>query len=309
MKKVYILLVITFSMPFLLCAQGNLEEYKKQENAKFDKFKKEYENDLKKMDRLFSAFINGERERYRVYSHLGYIPEKTKNKVENVERMYPKLTVTIPLKTSLKNLTVSERKWESQKTTLQNNNSSKTSTIDIPDELIPLDNEDELQVVDIVKNIEIKSVEEAALVKDELKAELEANRPVFSPLPKNSYRISSPFSKARKHPVLKIVRKHEGIDLAASSGTKVYATADGVVSISKYSRSAGKYIVINHQNTYSTSYMHLSKRFVKNGEKVKRGQVIGLVGNTGISTGNHLHYEVRKNGDAYDPDPFIENHF
>jgi len=106
----------------------------------------------------------------------------------------------------------------------------------------------------------------------------------------------------RKHPVYGIWKLHEGTDLTARRGTEIHATGDGVIEEVKSSkRGYGNQIMINHGFGYKTRYAHLSKFLVKTGQKVKRGEVIGLVGNTGLSTGPHLHYEVRKNGRAIDP--------
>lgn len=107
--------------------------------------------------------------------------------------------------------------------------------------------------------------------------------------------ISSHFNPSRRHPVTGRVRPHNGTDFAVRVGTPIVAPADGVVEIAKYSRTAGYYIVIRHRGSYSTVYMHLSKLLVNQGQSVKIGQMIARSGNTGISTGPHLHYELRRN--------------
>lgn len=107
--------------------------------------------------------------------------------------------------------------------------------------------------------------------------------------------ISSQFNPNRRHPVTGKVRPHNGTDFAVRVGTPVISPADGVVEIAKYSRSAGYYVVIRHRGSYSTVYMHLSKLLVKPGQSVRIGQTIARSGNTGISTGPHLHYELRRN--------------
>lgn len=109
-------------------------------------------------------------------------------------------------------------------------------------------------------------------------------------------RISSHFNPTRKHPVTGITRPHNGTDFAVNVGTPIYAPADGIVDKATYTRSTGYYIVIRHQGSYSTVYMHLSKLLVKPGQKVKLGSMIARSGNTGLSTGPHLHYELRING-------------
>ncbi|MCL2327558.1 MAG: M23 family metallopeptidase [Bacteroidetes bacterium] len=105
----------------------------------------------------------------------------------------------------------------------------------------------------------------------------------------------------RMHPIYKTVRIHTGIDLTAPTGTKIYATGDGTVKNADFERGYGKQVVINHGYNFSTVYGHLSKILVQRGQKVKRGDLIGLVGNTGTSTGSHLHYEVRRHNTPVNP--------
>ena len=109
------------------------------------------------------------------------------------------------------------------------------------------------------------------------------------------YRISSNFNPARKHPVTGAIRPHEGTDFALPVGTPVLATGDGVVQKATRHPLAGTYVVIKHGRTLATRYLHLSKLLVKPGQRVKMGDKIGLSGNTGRSTGAHLHYELRIN--------------
>lgn len=116
-------------------------------------------------------------------------------------------------------------------------------------------------------------------------------------------RISSGF-KLRFHPVLKSWRQHKGVDFAASTGTKIMSTADGVISkITQDNSGYGKHIEINHDGKYSTLYAHMSAFTpgLKQGSKIKQGDVIGLVGATGRVTGPHLHYEFKVNGQQVDP--------
>ena len=115
-------------------------------------------------------------------------------------------------------------------------------------------------------------------------------------------RISSQFGM-RFHPILKLRKMHKGIDYAAPKGTPIFAAGDGVIQITKYTDGYGKYLAIKHNNRYSTLYAHLSnfKQGIKKGVNVKKGDVIGYVGNTGRSTAYHLHYEIRRYGKPIDP--------
>ncbi|MFV0345991.1 MAG: M23 family metallopeptidase [Bacteroidales bacterium] len=104
-------------------------------------------------------------------------------------------------------------------------------------------------------------------------------------------------------------RMHSGQDLAAPKGTYVFAAAKGIVTYAKRNRKSGygKMIIIKHDSQYSSVYAHLSRIRVKVGKRVKKGQFIGKVGNTGRSTGPHLHYEVRVNDKPVDPRPYLQN--
>lgn len=116
-------------------------------------------------------------------------------------------------------------------------------------------------------------------------------------------RISSGFTHARFHPILRRWRAHKGIDYAAGTGTGVKATADGVVESARFDRGYGNVIVLRHQQKYTTLYGHLS-RFasgISRGARVSQGQTIGYVGSTGLATGPHLHYEFRINEVHQDP--------
>lgn len=128
-------------------------------------------------------------------------------------------------------------------------------------------------------------------------------RKAFLMAPLDFSRISSGFSNARFHPVLKEWRAHKGIDYAAPTGTPVKATADGAVNFVGTQRGYGKLVVLKHTGPYETAYGHLS-RFAKglaNGSRVKQGDIIGYVGMTGMATGPHLHYELRVSGVQRDP--------
>ena len=127
---------------------------------------------------------------------------------------------------------------------------------------------------------------------------------VPSRMPLDGARISSNYG-TRIHPVLGGRRGHKGVDLAAPTGTPVYATADGLVSRANWFSSYGKYISIEHGAALQTRFAHLSEIVVSEGEKVKKGDLIGYVGSTGRSTGPHLHYEVRVDGVAVDPSPYM----
>ena len=125
-----------------------------------------------------------------------------------------------------------------------------------------------------------------------------------SRMPLDAGYMSSGFGM-RTHPVLGGRRSHKGIDLAAPTGTPVYATADGVVSKAQRFSSYGLYVSIEHGAQLQTRFAHMSRLAVAAGERVKKGDIIGYVGSTGRSTGPHLHYEVRIAGQAVNPVPYM----
>lgn len=114
-------------------------------------------------------------------------------------------------------------------------------------------------------------------------------------------RVTSQFNPSRRHPVTGRVRPHNGVDFGMPVGSLISAPSDGIVDKAGFSRTAGYFIVLRHSSTVSTVYMHLSKLSVRPGQRVKQGAVIARSGNTGISTGPHLHYEVRIGGRAVNP--------
>lgn len=125
----------------------------------------------------------------------------------------------------------------------------------------------------------------------------------FFKTPVRYKRISSKFTKKRYHPVLKRYRAHLGVDYAAARGTKIYAAADGKIIFRGRKGGYGNVIIIQHKNSLRTLYAHQSKfrGGLRVGSRVKKGQLIGYVGNTGLSSGPHLHLGLYKNGKAIDP--------
>jgi murein DD-endopeptidase MepM/ murein hydrolase activator NlpD len=126
-------------------------------------------------------------------------------------------------------------------------------------------------------------------------------RKAFLRAPVKFSRISSRYSGKRFHPVQKRYKAHLGTDYAAANGTPIMATGDGVVTESAYKKFNGNYVKIKHNATYTTQYLHMSKRAVKVGQRVKQGETIGYVGSTGLATGPHVCYRFWKNGKQVDP--------
>ena len=111
----------------------------------------------------------------------------------------------------------------------------------------------------------------------------------------------------RVHPVTGKLARHNGIDIPAPYGTPIYATADGIVGRAQRLGGYGNYVEVEHGNAIQTRYGHMSSFIVTPGQQVKKGDILGYVGSTGRSTGNHLHYEVRIEGEPVNPMPFCQS--
>lgn len=160
---------------------------------------------------------------------------------------------------------------------------------------------------------EIDLKRQTAALQDEARQRLESHREIFAAVDKDRavFRatpsiwpcigyITSTFGM-RFHPILHSNEFHSGLDIANEKNTSVYATADGSVRFSEWMPGYGRLIIVDHGYNLRTYYGHLGKILVKSGEKVKRGTLIGLMGSTGTSTGNHLHYEIQFNGNPVNP--------
>jgi murein DD-endopeptidase MepM/ murein hydrolase activator NlpD len=114
-------------------------------------------------------------------------------------------------------------------------------------------------------------------------------------------RITSSFSRARRHPVLNYTRAHNGVDYSAPPGAPVVSVASGVVTFASWTRGGGRTVKVRHASGYESEYLHLSAMTVKRGARVSQGEVVGRVGATGLVTGPHLHYGLRRNGRYVNP--------
>jgi hypothetical protein len=154
-------------------------------------------------------------------------------------------------------------------------------------------------------DVELQSYDEIERLFEQ-KSSMWASRPAIQPVSNKSLtHLHSTFGE-RYHPLLGYVRDHKGLDFTADIGTPVYATGDGVVKSAYFSGSFGNVIFIDHQFNYETRYAHLSAFNAKVGQKIKRGEIIGFVGNTGLSRGPHLHYEVLYKGQQINPINFFQ---
>jgi murein DD-endopeptidase MepM/ murein hydrolase activator NlpD len=155
--------------------------------------------------------------------------------------------------------------------------------------------------------VQSKSFDELILFARE-KEEMLRSIPAIIPIStKDLTRIASGYG-LRIHPYYKISKFHAGMDFTAPLGTEVYSSGDGTIeSVNSSKRGMGNYIVVNHGFGYSSIYAHLDSFNVKAGQKIRRGDVIGFVGNTGMSVAPHLHYEIKLNGENVDPVNYFFN--
>ena len=148
--------------------------------------------------------------------------------------------------------------------------------------------------------IQSKSLDEIVILAKE-KEKMLASIPAILPVKLVDLTRMAYGYKWRMHPILKIRKFHKGMDFTAPTGTPIYASGNGKVIRSSRSATYGRVVYIDHGYGYTTIYAHMSKIKAKRGQNVKRGDLIGYVGNTGRSVSAHLHYEVRKNGKALNP--------
>ncbi len=148
--------------------------------------------------------------------------------------------------------------------------------------------------------VQSKSLDEIVDLAKE-KEDMLASIPAIMPVKKEDLSYVASGYKWRMHPILKIRKFHKGMDFKAPTGTPIYASGNGKIVLARRSATYGKVVYIDHGYGYRTIYAHMSKIKARRGQKVKRGDIIGYVGNTGRSVAPHLHYEVHKNGVALNP--------
>ena len=154
-------------------------------------------------------------------------------------------------------------------------------------------------------DVELQSYSEINKILDK-KIAMWSSKPAIQPLRNEDLTYLHTTYGSRFHQILGYVRDHKGLDFTADTGTPVYATGDGRVERASYSQSFGNVVYLDHQYGYETRYAHLSKFNVKAGQRVKRGDLIGYIGNTGLSKGPHLHYEVLFQGEHLNPINFFQ---
>ena len=177
----------------------------------------------------------------------------------------------------------------------------------LSDNLAPVINEElialELDIENISRQVNLELDSYRSIYK-KVKEDLSRISKIPSIRPVKGGFLNSSFGY-RKDPIDNEIRFHQGQDITVKSGTPVYAPADGIVKRAYYAGGFGNHIKLDHGNGYTTLFAHLSKIKVKHGQKVSRGEVIGLTGNTGRSTAPHLHYEIHHYGESKNPLDFF----
>ncbi|MGE4017657.1 MAG: M23 family metallopeptidase [Cyclobacteriaceae bacterium] len=159
----------------------------------------------------------------------------------------------------------------------------------------------------LMNRLDIESQSIDALGKElERKEKMWASRPAIQPISNEDLTILHTTFGLRLHPILGYWRDHKGLDFTAPQGTPVYATGDGEVHMAYYSETYGYVVYLDHGYGFETRYAHLTHFIVGKGERVKRGQIVGYVGTTGLSKANHLHYEVLYKNDPVNPINFFQ---
>ena len=173
----------------------------------------------------------------------------------------------------------------------------------LSDNIAPMINEElialQLDIEKISRNVNLE-FESYESIYDKVKKDINRISKIPSIRPVKGGYLNSSFGY-RKDPIDNVMRFHQGQDITVKSGTPIHSPADGIVKRAYYAGGFGNHIKLDHGNGYTTLFAHLSKIKVKHGQKVKKGEVIGLTGNTGRSTAPHLHYEIHHYGESKNP--------
>jgi len=284
MRNIFVFIILSFSL--LFCSNQAFSQDPQQD---LDRLKKTYTTFDQKVDDIYKNFDRKSQGKYRAFEKwldneqdwINITLKDTKKKKD-----YPSIT----------NNPQKEKEWEEKK-----QKEIKKITPNKPKKELP--NKKVIKKEKLKKELPNKEVVKKEKPREEKKEITEANK-FIRPVP-TGYHISSRFGY-RIHPIGHVRKFHYGIDLGCAKGTPIYAAFDGKVLHSVYSKSYGNFIILSHPGNRKTVYAHMSKRLVKKGENVKKGQIIGKVGSTGYSTGPHLHFEIIVNGKKVNPESIIK---
>lgn len=312
MKQKTILVAIFSVISVQIAYSQSFDDFKNQYNQDFESFGKERQDGIEALRAEYEQMVDAYKNAmYRMFDSEASSVDimKTDDNIENITQAAAPQQVVSSTKIA--------NDAQSAKSEIANISSEQimqqivgTTTDNATAEQVKQATE---KLSAVVNDVENQTEQPQTEPKSEPQTEIEAkpkteekpisaavNANIPSGKPCDYHRISSPFGE-RVHPVYGRRHFHKGIDLAAPNGTPIYATADGIVTFAGTCKGYGKFIKINHQNGYKTGYAHMSRMVVKTNAKVKKGDLIGYVGSTGTSTGNHLHYEVYYQDKLTDP--------
>lgn len=276
----------------------DFERYKLQQNEQLQEFKEKREADIKRLEQEYKNYLNGLSNLQKEYEENDE-PEKAEHVADMIDYE----------KTVRKHAGKELKKEDFEKEAVEEETQDQAEKPEEPEETVKKKTDDSKESpetkISIEKNQEANP-ETTGETDSPLKKDLEFNpsSPTLIPLPQTAARITSPFG-TRMHPVLNKKMKHNGVDFGSPMNTDIYAAANGKVTVAQYSKSFGNFIMVEHEDGYVTVYAHLESMDVKPGDTVKKGDKIALSGNTGRSTGPHLHYEIRLDGTPVDPDNYL----
>lgn len=295
-------------------------EFKKQREEEYKKFRKAYETEFERYKKNYLAFLNGEKEVLDlmasddglkitplpkdqrpkgVTSSVADEKKSLQNEIKFITRakpddLLPDLSKSKDPVQQVKDGAEQLKQWNEE----MEKDGAKLQTLTPVTAPTNVEPKKETPKAEIQKNEPKKEAPKAEPKKEEPKP---VNIAIPAGKPTEYTRLSSKFGP-RIHPITKKKSNHKGVDLAAPKMTPIYATANGTVTFSGKQGGYGNFIKINHENGYKTAYAHMEKRVAQKNDKVKKGDLIGYVGSTGQSTGNHLHYEVYYEDKLIDPE-------
>lgn len=285
------------TVAFFICFQINSfsqEDYKEKRNKEFEKFKKDRQKDfndfkkkreeeLKKMEQAYQDYYN------RLHGLKEFYTEKNDTASASIIDEIIDFENTINEETA--------KKMEVTEAVVIEDEEKQDSQ----PRYDPIPEEPKRKIQDDTTGTSVPEPPETSLVP----LPEEGNTvPVLTPLPKSKTRITSPFGM-RNHPTLKRQKMHNGIDFGSGMNAPVYSAANGKVTLARYSRSFGNWVMVKHAKGYVSVYAHLNSFNIKAGTRLKKGEILGYTGSTGRSSGPHLHYEIRLDGTPVNPSGYL----
>lgn len=308
------------------------ETYKQDREAEYRKFKEQYYSAFEKFKNAYTRYLNGELDVVdlmasddgvkitpltadvptpKIVSYVKDEKSRIKRDMDNVRKLNPEDVVSMlsSAKDTVDQMQEAAEKMEEIVENMAMSTEAEEQAVQVepvkPTEVV-LEAVDEEFLAGLIKEQEQGQKQEQSKTDTQQRdtytsSDETAEAGVPHGKPTNYNRISSPFG-TRVHPITRKTHTHKGVDMAAPRMTPIYATADGEVTYAQYNGGYGNFVKVNHRNGYKTAYAHMHQIAVNKGQSVKKGDLIGYVGTTGRSTGNHLHYEVYYQDGLVDPE-------